>query len=741
MIKKNYISAIITILLFVGCGGGGGGGNSSTPDPIIKTISGVVVDGYIKNSSVSTGTKTTTTDDNGKWSITYTPTISSTDLIFATGGIDTSTGEAFQGILKAPINGKDINIVITPLTTLVSSLVAKGETAEIATRKIAAQLEIPISILTSDPIITLKTGTIEEKIAAATAIKNALIIQKTAEILASSVSTPTNINTFNSIMGTVTDVVANRLNNNKTFDEVMENIPSLVIEVAGKLTDDNMSKKLNAVTDIAKDAVRIVSNMNAEEFLVNNANIDLIMESKAKAIEVATSSIEQKLNAIAATVRVDNMGELVSNATKVLNTIVMIGGIEGLENKLKTEIKNAGTGKTIDASTFKDNFMNNDLVISASTQYDNLKKNGFTHNMIIDLAKKITDISQGITNETINTLMNTIINDGISNGSIKNGDINSAEITALSKNIAVFVGLANENSNTAGNASTIAIPGENIHEPVTPEIPTQVSKNVDIEISIKNQEITLNSFSIAKNDTTINNGIINNITTTPLMGDNFTDIKDDLENIYKLKYTISGGLDLLEVQKKEMRLGIYLKKKTDLDSEKKDIVLLSIPMKITIENRSDNKKYIKLLIENGAESKLYYTTHNDTTIEEIKVKNTTDWSIEEVLGLEKVSKIKDINLLNIINHFFGEDSLKSAIQAYIYDKFTNENVYNVGVFLSSSIYSGTEAINFTNDNETINLFENLGLSDLSDFATIIKTDFGMSENTVKGYTSILNISK
>ena len=55
--KKTIIlsSMVVAILIFSGCGGGGSNStstNQNSPSNNIKTVSGVVADGYIKNAKV-----------------------------------------------------------------------------------------------------------------------------------------------------------------------------------------------------------------------------------------------------------------------------------------------------------------------------------------------------------------------------------------------------------------------------------------------------------------------------------------------------------------------------------------------------------------------------------------------------------------------------------------------------------------------------------------------------------------
>ncbi|MBT6038219.1 MAG: hypothetical protein HOH17_03050, partial [Halieaceae bacterium] len=115
-------------LAVAGMAGGGGsdGGSASAP-----AASGSVVDGYIVDATVfqdtngngifDAGEPNTTTDAQGGFEITLDPANPGAKLI-SYGGTDSSTGQSFAGTMTAPAGSS----VITPLTTLVQSLVEKS---------------------------------------------------------------------------------------------------------------------------------------------------------------------------------------------------------------------------------------------------------------------------------------------------------------------------------------------------------------------------------------------------------------------------------------------------------------------------------------------------------------------------------------------------------------------------------------------------------------------------------------
>jgi hypothetical protein len=75
------------------------------------------------NGVIDEGTDTNlgTTDENGQLKITDADTITALEshAILASGGTDTTTNLAFEGILKAPVGSTMVN----PLTTLVQTFI------------------------------------------------------------------------------------------------------------------------------------------------------------------------------------------------------------------------------------------------------------------------------------------------------------------------------------------------------------------------------------------------------------------------------------------------------------------------------------------------------------------------------------------------------------------------------------------------------------------------------------------
>ncbi|WP_147127113.1 beta strand repeat-containing protein [Shimia ponticola] len=160
-------------LAAAGGGGGGGddggsGGGSAAPVP-----AGTVVDGYLVgatvfrdangNGQLDEGEFSTTTDQNGEWSLALDPSAPDAQLI-SIGGIDRSTGETFTGVLTGPADAT----VLTPITTLVQALIEEREaagtpvSAEDAAAEVATALGLDgQDILDLDPVELAEGGDLE----------------------------------------------------------------------------------------------------------------------------------------------------------------------------------------------------------------------------------------------------------------------------------------------------------------------------------------------------------------------------------------------------------------------------------------------------------------------------------------------------------------------------------------------------------------------------------------------------
>lgn len=159
------VTSIAAAVVVAACGGGGGVAGSG-PSTV---LSGIAVDGYLQGSTVfldlnsngviDSGEPSTTTDKNGRYSLDYqgvTGSITGLSIVVS-GGIDSDTGLAFAGQLKANADIAAQGQVVTPLTTLVDAMVAQGLAANISAAKtmVANSLGMTVDQLAVDPVAAI----------------------------------------------------------------------------------------------------------------------------------------------------------------------------------------------------------------------------------------------------------------------------------------------------------------------------------------------------------------------------------------------------------------------------------------------------------------------------------------------------------------------------------------------------------------------------------------------------------
>ncbi len=156
------------------------GDAQTLPSESFQTISGRVVDGYIRNAfacidvnnnNECDGTEPfVKTDDNGAYAIEIP---NGEDLsqarVLVSGGVDNSTGQPFVAIMKAPlVAGESENIFVTPLTTVVVARVDSSQAKNVQSKtlkelneksvvdraisEVADSLGLDIASVTKDPI-------------------------------------------------------------------------------------------------------------------------------------------------------------------------------------------------------------------------------------------------------------------------------------------------------------------------------------------------------------------------------------------------------------------------------------------------------------------------------------------------------------------------------------------------------------------------------------------------------------
>lgn len=174
MLHKKFHKTKLSMLILASiaisltaCGGGGGGGSS--PSAAANTLTGVAVDGYLQGATVfldinrnglaDAGEPVTSTDLSGRYALDYSAVTGSVSglPIVVTGGVDSDTGFAFAGKLSAQVESVSQAQVVTPMTTLVDTMVSQGLAADVpaAKQKVANALGLSVDQLATDPVAAI----------------------------------------------------------------------------------------------------------------------------------------------------------------------------------------------------------------------------------------------------------------------------------------------------------------------------------------------------------------------------------------------------------------------------------------------------------------------------------------------------------------------------------------------------------------------------------------------------------
>jgi hypothetical protein len=156
--KLRFSTLVLCSTAFLAaCGSGGGGGSDSSAAAATPTsITGSVIDGYIKgakvcldvnsNAKCDAGEPTVTSEADGSYKLTYTGSIAGMHVIaeVPVGATDSDLGTiATAYSLLAPAQSAATDVHITPLTTMVSSeMIANKSSAADAEKAVKANLNL-----------------------------------------------------------------------------------------------------------------------------------------------------------------------------------------------------------------------------------------------------------------------------------------------------------------------------------------------------------------------------------------------------------------------------------------------------------------------------------------------------------------------------------------------------------------------------------------------------------------------
>ncbi len=281
---KHILLIVLILLSFWGCGDGDNSSTNNTDNnnpiqPIAKTISGVVVDGYIKNAKVcldidsnnicTSDEPTATTSYDGRFNFSTTQT--GEYPIIISGGIDTATDESFDGTLKNIVSLTDsatqVSTTITPLTTMSAIVYQKEKETnqsylfDTAKQTVASNLGLTLTQIDKDPL------------------KDKVVFAKAQQIVQS-------VKLFSK---TIQSDESNKIKNKELFDHI-------ITQISLSVQEDTISKDLN----ISKVVTKL------EDTIYNNSSISIDNDTK-EFIQNYTQEIKTKASEIVDINNLDNL--------------------------------------------------------------------------------------------------------------------------------------------------------------------------------------------------------------------------------------------------------------------------------------------------------------------------------------------------------------------------------------------------------------------------------------------------
>lgn len=280
-IKLSLVAGalVASASLFVGCG------SSSSSTASTAGVGGVVAKGYLSGATVwldingngqRDAGETTTTDANGNYSFGNTP-VDGNQSVVVTGGIDTGSGDAFQGTLQAPYEAGNTVVNVTPITTIVSGFIKKGKTPAQAKAATAAAFGIAESDLSVDPVANVQSASGDANLT-----KKAIKVARLVEFVAAK-STGGVAANYDTIVSSIVDTL--EANSSASIDQAVTTVvtnsnlapgdKTAAANLATAIQDMNITvgataTQVKAVETATKLAVKILENNNTATLGMNN---------------------------------------------------------------------------------------------------------------------------------------------------------------------------------------------------------------------------------------------------------------------------------------------------------------------------------------------------------------------------------------------------------------------------------------------------------------------------------------
>ncbi len=417
MYKKGFkylsLSLFASILLF-GCGSGESGSSSSSN--LTHSISGIIVDGYIKDAIVcldknlnglceKTEPKTTSKEDGTFIFLKVKVEANKFYPVISKGGIDTATGETFYGELKNIITSEDITLgkqlSVSPITDLIATTFLespKKDSSALETTKenISLALNLTKEEIDKDPMQDKKV------------FAKAQEIQQVKTLIEKSSQKANGSKLTSKQKNSITLALVEQINENSTLD-----ISKVLTNIETNLKISIPTNEKSFIQDQAVELKKHLESINSDNTSTEKLNeIQKSLETKLeKANEIITNAKETD---ILEKVKLSN------NLDKVKDTQAPI-----LSSTNKTFTTTLGSPLNLEIVTAKDNKDKNVKVVQSGNVDFNAvgtynitytasdkagNKSSITHTYVV---KELSDTQAPIlssTNKTFTTTLGSPLN-------------------------------------------------------------------------------------------------------------------------------------------------------------------------------------------------------------------------------------------------------------------------------------------------------------------------------------------
>jgi Asp-tRNA(Asn)/Glu-tRNA(Gln) amidotransferase C subunit len=319
-------------MLFQSCENSETEKKSKTEETSIR-ISGIAIDGYLSGSDVELLGEKTITDENGTWEL-YFPVSEKENLkesfVTIKNGIDTATGEIYEGVIRVPVTSWYSATVGTPITTIISAMMNEDKNSSSAYSDFSCLSGIPVESLYLDHMKMIQDGDPETRKIGIKIVKTALVIQKSIEIISKTIDG----GSHESFLA-VTDAVGNIINiqffvctdSNRTFEEIFTNVEYLSLEM--NMTEIQKSRFENSIPQIT-DLIDQINSIDEDGYYsdtTENEDINFLtrLENELKMAELLAIKTEELI-----TTNFDNPENIENYATDFTNIIAILGGVDSL---------------------------------------------------------------------------------------------------------------------------------------------------------------------------------------------------------------------------------------------------------------------------------------------------------------------------------------------------------------------------------------------------------------------------